>query len=130
MIWVQAPDWLAAAIYVAVGSLIVPSLPPLLEVLGTLPVVLLGLGEFLCIIGALIFALQRPNPSPEIFDYHGIFHLCVIAAAVLHFVVINYWVVLWARCLLAGRGLHFPPFESGRLQRADGKSADAAKRLE
>ena len=94
LIWIQAPDWLAAAIYVAVGSLIVPSLPPLLEILGTLPVVLLGLGGLLYIVGALIFALQRPDPAPDVFGYHEIFHLCVIAAAVLHFVVIAYWVVL------------------------------------
>ncbi|MDG2335018.1 MAG: hemolysin III family protein [Myxococcota bacterium] len=94
LIWIQAPDWLAAAIYVAVGSLIVPSLLPLLEILGTLPVVLLGLGGLLYIVGALIFALQRPDPAPDVFGYHEIFHLCVIAAAVLHFVVIAYWVVL------------------------------------
>jgi hemolysin III len=94
LIWIQAPDWLAAAIYVAVGSLIVPSLPPLLEILGTLPVALLGLGGLLYIVGALIFALQRPDPAPEVFGYHEIFHLCVIAAAALHFLVIAYWVVL------------------------------------
>lgn len=92
--WIQAPDWVAAVIYVAVGAMILPSLPALLEALGPLPVALVAVGGAIYIAGALIFALGRPNPVPELFGYHEIFHLCVIAAATLHFTVIAYWIIL------------------------------------
>ena len=45
-------------------------------------------------IGALVFSLQWPDPDPSVFGYHEIFHLCVIAAATIHFVVIAYWLAL------------------------------------
>ena len=93
LLWIQAPDWLAAAIYVAVGFLILPMLPSMTNALGSIPVVLFVLGGLLYLFGAIIFALKRPDPIPHIFGYHEIFHLCVVAAACLHFIVIADWVI-------------------------------------
>jgi hemolysin III len=92
--WIHAPDWLAAAIYVAAGCLIAPALPALTEALGLLPTALFVFGGCIYLIGALVFALQWPDPDPRVFGYHEIFHVCVIAAATLHFIVIAYWLVL------------------------------------
>ena len=92
--WIHAPDWLAAAIYVAAGCLIAPALPALTQALGPLPVALFVLGGTIYLVGALVFSLQWPDPDPSVFGYHEIFHLCVIAAATMHFVVIAYWLVL------------------------------------
>ena len=39
-------------------------------------------------IGAVVYAKQRPDPSPTIFGYHEIFHVLVVAAAVAHFAAI------------------------------------------
>lgn len=36
----------------------------------------------------MIVGRQRPDPAPETFGYHEIFHLLVIAAAALHFVAV------------------------------------------
>lgn len=92
--WIHAPDWLAAVIYVAVGCLIAPALPALREALGPLPTTLFVLGGCVYVIGALVFSLRWPDPDPNVFGYHEIFHACVTAAATLHFVVIAYWLVL------------------------------------
>jgi hemolysin III len=34
--------------------------------------------------GAIVVGAMRPDPSPEVFGYHEIWHLCVIAAVILH----------------------------------------------
>ncbi|MFL2937041.1 MAG: hemolysin III family protein [Myxococcota bacterium] len=93
LLWIQAPDWLGAAIYVGVGFLILPMLPPMQEALGSVAVTLFVTGGVIYLIGALIFALKKPDPSPRVFGYHEIFHICVVTAASMHFVVLAYWVI-------------------------------------
>lgn len=39
-------------------------------------------------IGGLIYAMRWPDPSPEVFGYHEIFHMLVIIASALHFAAI------------------------------------------
>ncbi len=41
--------------------------------------------------GAVIYALQRPDPSPTVFGYHEIFHVLVIAAAAAHFAAVAFF---------------------------------------
>ena len=50
-------------------------------------------GGLLYTIGAVIYAMRRPDPSPTVFGYHEIFHLLVIAAAGLQYAVIAFWVL-------------------------------------
>ena len=38
--------------------------------------------------GAIVYALRRPDPWPQAFGYHEIFHALVIAAAILHFTAV------------------------------------------
>ena len=56
--------------------------------LGVAPAVLVFVGGALYTLGALAYALKRPNPLPATFGYHEIFHLLVIGAAAVHFVAI------------------------------------------
>jgi hemolysin III len=41
----------------------------------------------------VVYALKRPNPDPEVFGYHEVFHACTIVGAALHFVVIAWFVL-------------------------------------
>jgi len=41
-------------------------------------VAFLLLGGLLYTVGAVIYALRRPDPSPHVFGYHEVFHLFVI----------------------------------------------------
>ena len=45
-------------------------------------------GGILYTAGAVVYALRRPDPAPAVFGYHEIFHVLVIAAAVLQFVAV------------------------------------------
>jgi hemolysin III len=86
--WVDAPKWLMAAVYVALGWVGAATVPQLLSRGGVGVVTLLAVGGLLYTAGAVIYALRRPDPSPKVFGYHEIFHVLVIAAAAAHYAAI------------------------------------------
>jgi hemolysin III len=67
--------------------------PALPDRLPATPIVLLAVGGLLYTIGAVIYALRRPNPWPRVFGFHEIFHALVVAAAVAHYVAMVGWVI-------------------------------------
>jgi hemolysin III len=85
--WIDAPKWLVALVFVALGWVGVVAVPELFAV-GVAPAVLVFVGGVLYTLGALAYAMKRPNPAPAVFGYHEIFHLLVIGAAIAHFVAI------------------------------------------
>jgi hemolysin III len=91
--WITAPRVLFALSYLALGWAIVVAIPELTAELDLTPVVLLAAGGVLYSVGAVIYALRRPNPWPSTFGFHEIFHTLVIAAAVTHFVAMAGWVI-------------------------------------
>jgi hemolysin III len=90
--WIDAPKWLVAGVFVALGWVGVLALPQMVE-LGIAPTTLIIAGGALYTLGALAYALKRPNPAPAVFGYHEIFHLLVICAAATHFVAIAAYVL-------------------------------------
>ena len=54
---------------------------------------LLGLGGALYTVGAVVYAVRRPDPVPPVFGCHEVFHALVIAAAAVQYAVIAFWVV-------------------------------------
>jgi hemolysin III len=77
-----------AAIYVGLGWAMVPLAPALLGLVGWHGVGLLVLGGLFYTVGAVIYALRRPDPFPRTFGFHEVFHLLVIAAAACHFAAV------------------------------------------
>jgi len=63
---------------------------PLLSTMPLQSLCLLLAGGVAYTLGAVFYALQRPNPLPGVFGFHEIFHLLVIAGAVLHYMVVYY----------------------------------------
>jgi hemolysin III len=86
--WVKAPKALVAVVCVLLGWASVPLLPALKAALGTGAVALLALGGVVYSLGAVVYAIKRPDPFPRVFGYHEIFHALVIAAAGCHFAVV------------------------------------------
>jgi len=91
MVWVGHPKWVSATVYLTIGWVAVAAFPDLWSGLGPTAALMLVGGGVLYTAGAVIYAVQRPNPSPAIFGYHEVFHAFVLAAAVLHFSVIAFW---------------------------------------
>lgn len=49
-------------------------------------------GGLLYTIGGIIYALERPDPYPEVFGHHEIFHIFILGGSVTHFVFMAGWV--------------------------------------
>ena len=86
--WWNAPKWFTAAVYLSTGWVAIVALPQLWEKMGPVGVGLIALGGLLYTAGAVVYATKRPDPSPEVFGYHEIFHLFVIAAAAAQYAAI------------------------------------------
>jgi hemolysin III len=93
LLWIDAPKWLFAAVYVALGWVSVAVFGQLPATIGWLGVAGLAAGGVLYTAGAVVYASGRPDPSPRVFGYHEVFHLLVIAAAALHYAVIAFAVL-------------------------------------
>jgi hemolysin III len=93
LLWIDAPKWLVALTYVLMGWVAVAAFPGLIEELGVTPTVLVGVGGVLYTLGAVVYALKRPDPLPAVFGYHEVFHLLVIAAAAVQYAVIAFFVL-------------------------------------
>jgi len=88
MVWVESPKWVHVLVYLSLGWVAVAAFPALLSAMGLAGAMLLAAGGALYTAGAVVYATQRPNPSPAVFGYHEVFHLFVIAAAAIHFTTI------------------------------------------
>lgn len=92
--WIGAPRWASVPPYLALGWVAIFILPPLLREAGVASLVLILVGGAFYSAGALVYGLKRPNPRPETFGYHEVFHLCTILAAVCHYVAV--WLTVFA----------------------------------
>jgi hemolysin III len=87
--WIDAPKWVAAAGYLAVGWVGVVATPQMFSRLGVAATVLLLVGGVLYTVGAVIYGMRRPDPFPTVFGFHELFHVLVIAAATVQFVAVS-----------------------------------------
>src|ERR1700733_7266183 len=93
LLWIDAPKWLFAAVYVALGLVTAAIFGELPATIGWLGVAGLACGGALYLVGAVVYASGRPNPWPKVFGYHEIFHALVLAAAALQYAVIAFAVL-------------------------------------
>ena len=93
LVWIDAPGWLVALIYVILGWAGAAVMPWILANLGWTALVLILIGGLMYSAGAVIYAREKPDPAPAVFGYHEIFHLLVIGAALIHFTVVIFWVL-------------------------------------
>ena len=77
-----------ASIYIGMDLIALPYMSEMFKVFSTANSVLIIIGSFLYIIGAVGYGLKIPKLSPRFFGYHEVFHSLVSIAAILHFIVI------------------------------------------
>lgn len=91
MVWIGHPKWVSATVYLTIGWVAVAAFPELWSALGPVGALMLVGGGLLYTAGAVVYAVQRPNPAPAVFGYHEVFHAFVIVAAAVQFAVIAFW---------------------------------------
>jgi hemolysin III len=82
--WMDAPDWLTAAIYVFTGWLVLIAIYPLAQTISTTSLILLAGGGVAYTVGAVVFATEWPKLRFRHFGPHEIFHLFVLLGSSLH----------------------------------------------
>jgi hemolysin III len=87
------PRWVLVVLSIALGWVALPALPAVADKLGWVATALIGLGGVLYTLGAVIYARRRPDPLPDVFGYHEVFHALTIAGAASHYAVIAFWVL-------------------------------------
>jgi len=90
LIWPHAPRWVSAPMYVALGWVAVAVLPTILHNGGVAALVLLAAGGITYTVGAVFYALRRPNPWPKVFGHHEFFHACTLVAAICHQIAVYF----------------------------------------
>lgn len=55
---------------------------------GAAVLTLIVIGGLLYSAGAMVYALQRPDPSPRWFGFHEVFHALTVAAFTVHYIAI------------------------------------------
>ncbi|RMF07655.1 MAG: hemolysin III family protein [Candidatus Neomarinimicrobiota bacterium] len=83
-VWIQAPAWLSTLMYLFMGWLVVIGLKPLTAALSAGALFWLTLGGVFYTLGAIIYAVNRPNPWPRWLGAHEIFHLLTMAGTGAH----------------------------------------------
>lgn len=91
--WVSAPGWLTVILGVSLGWVSLIALPQLIEHVNPTGLALLGVGGLLYTLGAIVYAVRRPNPFPAVFGFHEVFHLFVIAAVACQYASVAFFVL-------------------------------------
>jgi len=87
--WIGAPRWLYVALYLVLGWAAVMYIVDLFQANAAM-MTLVIVGGVLYTLGAVVYAMKRPNPWPGHFGFHEIFHVCTVLAFLCH----------WTACLI------------------------------
>ncbi|WP_209020447.1 hemolysin III family protein [Nocardioides sp. 1609] len=95
--WTDAPRWLYTPLYIGLGWAAVFFVPGFIDGanavlstgVGITVLVLIAAGGLLYTIGAVVYGFKKPDPWPEWFGFHEIFHTFTILAFVSHYVGVS-----------------------------------------
>jgi hemolysin III len=87
--WMSAPRWLYTVLYLALGWTAIFVMPQLLEGAGVAAVVLVAVGGVFYSAGAVVYGLRRPDPSPQWFGFHEVFHAFTVAAYLVQYIAVS-----------------------------------------
>lgn len=87
--WRPAPRWLMTSLFIALGWVALFVLPQLLRGAGTLVLALVLAGGVIYSLGAVVYARKRPDPSPQWFGFHEVFHAATILAYLSQYAAVS-----------------------------------------
>jgi hemolysin III len=85
LVWPDAPKWMTALLCVALGWTVVGQVLDRGPIVGPLSIGFLVASGLIYSLGAVVYALRRPDPLPRVFGYHEVFHALVVVASVCLF---------------------------------------------
>lgn len=88
--WTSVPRWLSTVFYLLMGWFAVLLFPAMTAKLPAAFLIWIIAGGLAYTIGAIIYGIKKPNPIPDWFGHHEIWHLFVMAGTFSHF-----WAFYW-----------------------------------
>ena len=88
LLWPYAPKPIAVTTYALLPLLAAPYLERIYAAAGPLGTGCMVLGNAVVGLGAVVYAYGRPNPVPDVFGAHEIFHLSVVVCAILYTIAV------------------------------------------
>lgn len=85
--WLSAPRFVYVPLYLGLGWAAVMYLPDLLAA-NVAMMVLVIVGGLAYSLGAVVYATKWPNPAPERFGFHEIFHTLTVVAFLCHWTAV------------------------------------------
>ena len=92
--WYDAPNWVHAVLYTIVSCMCFFALPQIWSFIGFVGVTWILFGGLLHLIGAFVYAARSPDPFPDKFGFHEVFHCFVTTAILIHYGVVVYYLLL------------------------------------
>lgn len=86
-IWFNAPRWLSTLFYVAMGWVAIIAFIPIIKAIPLGGVIWLVAGGVFYTIGAVIYALKKPDIFKKYLGFHEIFHIFVLLGTLCHFIL-------------------------------------------
>lgn len=86
LLWITAPRWLTAGVYLCMGWLVVFALGPLSRAMPPEGMCWLVAGGVLYSVGGVLYALKWPGRNNPHFGCHEIFHVFILLGSVCHYI--------------------------------------------
>ncbi len=83
--WFHAPRWIDVALYLGMGWTVLVPGKRMYDALTPELIMWMGAGGAFYTFGALVYATKWPDPWPDRFGFHDIWHLFVLGGAACHF---------------------------------------------
>lgn len=93
MVWFHAPRWLSTALYLLMGWISLVAIVPLWQAMPAAALIWLAAGGLFYTVGAVVYALKKPDYWPGTIGYHGLWHIFVLAGTICHFVMMLVFVL-------------------------------------
>lgn len=91
LLWINAPRILSTMVYLIMGWAVV-FVAKDFAVLGRPCLTLVALGGVCYSVGAVFYAIKKPNISPR-WTFHEIFHLLILAGSLFHYLAVYFYVL-------------------------------------
>ena len=88
--WPTAPQTVRGPVFLTVGWCALLVIDDFFASLSTAGFIFLLLGGAFHTIGAIVYGLKKPDPWPNTFGFHEIFHFCVVCGIASHYGVIAF----------------------------------------
>jgi hemolysin III len=88
LFWLDAPRWVPVGAGIFLGWVGIVAVPQIVEASGLPGTMLVAAGGVLYTLGAVVYAVRKPDFAPAIFGYHELFHVLTVLAASCQFAAI------------------------------------------